>query len=208
MSNRKLSDGEAKAVLRQWPERTKLWPPPDGRGFWIRGQPRSGERPGPRLTSPGAKLFATQPDGLWVHFSGSAFCDVVAVEVCGTIQNLNDKRSRYVPSTHSLVLNCSREWLVEEITVQKGGKRARWMACASIDDEPVVNLSLPVRHLRVLYGIPNALYDKWCGEHVPTGYEYFAPHSSLSTYNSPAMQNFLRQMSRASQFRTMIRPQG
>jgi hypothetical protein len=60
----------------------------------------------------------------------------------------------------------------------------------------------------VLYGIPNALYNKWCREHVPTGYEYFSPHSSLSTYNSPAMQQFLRQMSRASQFRTRITSKG
>jgi hypothetical protein len=49
------------------------------------------------------------------------------------------------------------------------------------------------------------LYDKWCREHSPTGYEYFAPHSSLATYGSPPMQKFLRQMSSASQFRTVVK---
>jgi hypothetical protein len=141
---------------------------------------------------------------LWVHFNNARSCDVVAVEVCGTIQNLNDKRSRYIPASHSLLLSCGVAWLKEEITVQKAGKRPRWRACASFDREPTSDLQVPVRHLRVLYGIPNALYGKWCREHTPTGYEFFAQHSSLATYNSPPMQTFLRQMSSASQFRTKV----
>ncbi len=205
MSSEKLSDGDAKKLLLKWPTRTKLWPPPGGRGYWIRGQPSDGGKPGPRLSSPGAKLFTTQPDGLWIHFNSGISCDVVAVEVCGTIQNLNDKRSRYIPASHSLVLACSVAWLKEEITVQKGGARARWKACASFDTEPAEDLQVPVRHLRVLYGIPNGLYNKWCAEHTPTGYEFFSPHSSLATYSSQAMQAFLRQMSSAAQFRTRVK---
>lgn len=206
MSNEKLSDKEAKDLLLKWPTRTKLWPPPEGRGFWIRGQPKEGERPGPRLSSPGANLFMTQPDGLWVHFKGTACCDVVAIEVCGTIQNLNDKRSRYIPASHSLVLTCTSAWLKEEIAVQRAGRRPRWEASASFGDEPSGDLSIPVRHLRVLYGIPNALYQKWCRGHTPTGYEFFSPHSSLGTYNSQPMQAFLRKMSSASQFRVRVKP--
>lgn len=205
MSKDKLSDREGKDLLRKWPTRTKLWPPPGGRGFWIRGQPKDQKQPGPRLSSPGAELFTTQPDGLWVHFKNERSCDVVAVEVCNTIPNLNDKRSRYIPASHSLVLSCSAAWLKESITVQSAGKRPRWQACASFDEEPTVDLQIPVRHLRVLYGIPNALYNKWCREHTPTGYEFFAQHSSLATYNSPPMQRFLRQMSSASQFRTQVK---
>ena len=75
----------------------------------------------------------------------------------------------------------------------------------SFDTKPAEDLSVPIRHLRVMYGIPNALYHKWCREHTPTGYEFFAPHSSLHTYNSPAMQQFLRQMSSANQFRVVVR---
>ena len=105
MAKRKLSDAEAKAILlKKWPTRTKHWPPLGGRGYWLRGQPREGKMAGPKLASPGMKLFATQPDGLWIHFQGVASCDVVVIEVCGTAQNLNDKRSRYFPSTHSFCL--------------------------------------------------------------------------------------------------------
>lgn len=206
MSREKLSDAEAKKVLLKWPTRTKLWPPPGGRGFWIQGQPKSGQSPGPRISSPGAELFNTQPDGLWVHFESQSSCDVVAVEVCGTVQNLNDKRSRYIPASHSLVLKCSFAWLTETISVQHGGQRPRWKAAASLDTKPSADLSVPIRHLRVLYGIPNTLYDKWCRQHTPTGYEFFSPHSSLHTYNSPAMQDFLRQMSSATQFRVRVKP--
>lgn len=205
MSKQKLTDREAKKLLLQWPTRTRLWPPPGGVGFWVRGQPKDGKHPGPRLLSPGAKLFGTQPDGLWVHFNSGRSCDVVAVEVCGTIQNLNDKRSRYIPASHSLILWSSASWFSEAISVQRAGKCPRWKACGSFADEPDSDLEIPVRHLRVLYGIPNVLYDKWCREHSPTGYEFFAPHSSLATYNSRPMQSFLRRMSSASQFRTIVK---
>lgn len=154
---------------------------------------------------PGAKLFTTQPDGLWVYINDPSSCDVVAVEVCGTIQNLNDKRSRYIPASHSLVLWCGLRWLEEKISVQRGGKRPRWKAAGSFSGKPTAELNLPVRHLRVLYGIPNSLYHKWCREHTPTGYEFFCPHSSLQTYNSRPMQNFLRQMSSAAQFRVRVK---
>lgn len=205
MNKGKLSDAEAKTVLLTWPNRTKLWPPPTGRGFWIRGQPKQGLQAGPRLSSPGAKLFSTQPDGLWVHINDPASCDVVAVEVCGTIQNLNDKRSRYIPASHSLILICGLDWLEEKITVQKGGKWPRWKAAGTFASKPSEDLRLPIRHLRVLYGIPNTLYDRWCRDHTPTGYEFFCPHSSLLTYNSRPMQTFLRQMSSAAQFRVRVK---
>jgi hypothetical protein len=85
-------------------------------------------------------LFTTQPDGLGAHFNEGKSCDVVAVEVCGTIQNLNDKRSRYIPASHSLILSCSAAWFTEEITVQNAGKRPRWKACASFGAQPSEDL--------------------------------------------------------------------
>jgi hypothetical protein len=201
MAKKKLKDAEAKKILLKWPTRTKsVWPPPGGTGFWMRGYPSNGTSGGPRLASPGAKLFTTQPDGLWVHFAGWESCDVVAVEVCGTIQNLNDKRSRYIPASHSLVFQASAKWFGEEITVQKSGKRPRWEAAVSLAKNPESGLRLPIRHLRVLYSLPNDLYHSWCSNHTPTGYEFFCPHSSLDSYNSGKMQKFLRQMSVASQF--------
>lgn len=201
MAKPRLSDAEAKRILLKWPKRTsKLWPPPGGKGFWLQAQPKSGDAAGPRLSSPGATLFSTQPDGLWVHFNGNRSCDLVTVEVCGTVQNLNDKRSRYIPSSHSIVLNCGLAWLTEETRIQGGGQRPRWEAAKTFDSRPNESLSVPVRHLRILYSLPNDIYKEWCPVHIPTGYEFFCPHSSLDSYNSQTMQTFLRQMSIASQF--------
>lgn len=205
MAATRLSDGDAKAILLKWPRRTNsVWPAPGGSGFWIRGQPSHGGIAGPRIQSPGAKLFSTQPDALWVHFADDAYCDLVVVEVCGSAQNLNDKRSRYIPASHSLLLKCSEAWLREEIPIQGRGKRARWKAAASISHVPKSDMSLPIRHLRVLYALPNNVYHKWCAQHVPTGQEYFCPHSSLDSYNSAKMQTFLGQMSIARQL--YVRP--
>jgi hypothetical protein len=204
MNRKKLTDGEAKQVLLSWPTRTTLWPPPLGRGHWLRGQPRDLDESGPRISSPGATLFTTQPDALWAHFNATISCDIVAVEVCGTIQNLNDKRSRYIPATHSLVLSCSDGWFHEAISIQKGGPLPRWKAAGTFPKKPVGNPAVPIRHLRVLYAIPNALYHLWCHQHTPTGYEFFCPHSSLHTYNSQQMQEFLRRMSSAAQFRVKV----
>jgi hypothetical protein len=203
MAKKRLTDGEAKVILCRWPRRTKtLWPAPGGKGYWIRAQPKDGNEAGPRLFSPGADLFATQPDALWVHFNKIESCDIVSVEVCGTAQNLNDKRARYFPSSHSIVLECSRKWLEEEITIQHGGQIPRWKAARSFRTrlKKRDSVRIPVRHLRVLYALPNALYDSWCPNHTPTGYEFFCPHSSLDSYNSGRMRSFLRRMSIAAQF--------
>jgi hypothetical protein len=180
----------------------KLWSPPATNGYWIRGQPPNGNATGPRLSAPGATLFKTQPDGLWIFFQGRSSCDVVAIEVCGTIQNLNDKRSRYMPASHSLVVHCEADWLVEKIRVQNGGKVERWQASGKFNKAPKKAIKVPVRHLRVLYCLPNKIYQKWRKEHVPTGYEFYCPHSSLNSFNSQKMQSFLRQMSIESQFYT------
>ena len=200
MAADKLSDAEAKQILLKWPTRTNIWPAPGGTGYWLQAQPKSGNIPGPRISSPGATQFRTQPDALWAFFHPFSSCDLVAVEVCGTIQNLNDKRSRYIPSSHSLVLSVSASWLNQTIPIQGGGQRTRWESTGTLTVAPVADLVLPVRHLRVLYALPNTLYHVWCSEHTSTGYEFFSPHSSLSSYNSQPFQEFLKRMSIATQF--------
>ena len=204
-TNHRLSDAEAKAVLLSWPTTTtKLWPPPDGEGTWVRAQPKDGRAAGPRVFAPGSELFSTQPDGLWVHFNGVASCDIVAIEVCGSVQNLNDKRSRYMPSTHSLVLRMNRKW-VDEIVPGGQGRRqvSRRKLAATLPELSTKSVDVPIRVLRVLYALKNTDYKAWVPQHVPTGYEYFIPHSSLSTYSRPETQEFLKGMSVASQFHTL-----
>jgi hypothetical protein len=201
MAKNNLKDSEAKAVLRGWPQRTKsLWPTNRYGGYWLRALPKDGTSACPHLQSPGAKLFKTQPDGLFLFISEGAFADAVSVEVCGTIPNLNDKRSRDMPSSHSVVVSCPQQWLREEIKVQKGGLVKKWKACNSISNHPQGDLTIPIRYLRVLYAIPNAKFEEWCRNHTPTGFEYFCKHSSLDSFKSQTMQGFLRQMSIHSHF--------
>ena len=199
MSETKLTDREAKVTLLEWPTRTKrLWPSPSRTGFWLRAQPREGRAVGPRLKSPGASLFTTQPDGMWIFLWGLKYADVVSVEVCEKVQNLNDKRSRYVPASHSLVLEVPLQWLREEIGLQRGGRQPRWLACRMIGEKPTEDLDLPVRCLRVLFAIPNSIYPDWVSNNVPTGWEYYCRHSALRSYNSQKMQDFLRQLAPTS----------
>lgn len=197
----KLSDKAAKAILLGWPAwSNKLWLPPQGTGNWLRAQPNATRRASnPTIASPGAKLFTTQPDALWLYFGGDEFCDAVAVEVCGTVQNLNDKRSRYIPSSHSLMVNIGKNWFAQQIAYKNGNKE-RWELTSVFTAAPGSDLCLPIRHLRILYSLPNAVYTSWASNHTPTGFEYYCPHSALDSYKSQKMQKFLRQMSISSQF--------
>jgi hypothetical protein len=154
------------------------------------------------LHAPGANLFHTQPDGLWLYFAEGLYADAICVEVCNSVQNLNDKRSRYIPSSHSLMVTASVAWLTQLMTIQSAGRMARWEASRTFAQVPQADVTLPVRHLRVLYSLKKPDYDKWRANHIPAGYEYFCRHSSLATINSPTMKLFLRQMSVAAQFLT------
>lgn len=201
MANPRLTDSQAKDILRHWPRRTKrLWPTKDGTGYWLRALPTEHSAPCSTIRSPGVEQYTTQPDGLYLYLYKNEYADAVAIESCGTIQNLNDKRSRYMPATHSIVVVCPLAWLNGQISVQRGGMSSRWKASNSILVQPQADLTFPVRHLRVLYALPNARFEEWTPHHVPTGYEYFCKHSSLDTYNSAAMQQFLKQMSLYSHF--------
>ena len=168
----------------------------------MRAQPVDGASRGPRIHSPGARLFTTQPDGLWVYLWEQQFCDAVAIEVCGSVQNLNDKRSRYIPSSHSLVVSFTKAWLKEPIAVQSGGRKPRHQALCTFGALPDADIQVPIRHLRVMYALPNSVYHSWCSNHTPTGYEFFCQHSSLNSFNGQKMQAFLAQMSIARQFYT------
>jgi hypothetical protein len=206
MTKDRLSDAEAKRILCKWPSRTRrLWKPPGGKGFWLAALPKVGNTTCPTIKSPGAEAFKTQPDGLWVYISpeNSIFADVVSIEVCGTAQNVNDKRSRYMPASHSLLLSCPLKWLLEETKVPNRGKKPRWEAALTFGKEPKEDLSLPIRNLRVLYALPTKIYVTWRKNHTPAGYEFYCKHSSLDSYNSQTMQEFLHRMALEAHYRTL-----
>ena len=206
MANPTLRDREAKDILLRWPDRTKkIWSTPANRGYWLRAQPkRHGSRePTPTVHVPGASLFKTQPDGMWLYLDRLCFADAVCVEVCRTAQNLNDKRSRYSAAVRSLVVTCPQDWLLAEVPATTG-RLPRWQAARTELRSPTEDLTAPIRYLRVLYALPNDLYKTWTENNVPGGQEYFCRHSSLDSYNSQPMQEFLRRMSFASHFHTRI----
>lgn len=200
----KLSDADAKHILlTKWPAVTQMWPSDDGEGAWLRAQPVSGTS-GPRLSVPGARAFRTQPDGLWLYFNGDnreASVDAIVIEVCGSFQNLNDKRSRYMPATHSTVAWVPNAWIAE--CLGRTGGRISGQAISDSLPTPssIANeVCVPLRSLTVLYALPNDRYDTWFQHHIPSGHEYFMPHSALGSFSSPAIQEFLKRLTSWSHF--------
>jgi hypothetical protein len=68
----------------------------------------------PYLKLPGSNRLRTLPDGLWLHFSPDSvdpYVDLLCIEACSSLQNLLDKRSRFAPTTSSLMAYCPLDWL-------------------------------------------------------------------------------------------------
>jgi len=198
-----MDNGRGKEILENWSGRTRVWPVPNGVGFWIRLRP--GYRsPMPVLSAPGADLFTTQPDGLWAYLNvARGFADVVCIEVCGTPQNLNDKRSRYIPASHSIELRLPRSWLRQCVPVQNNEKGwPAWKACGTMDALPDANLRLLVRFLRVLYVVTPDHFAKWRTNHVPTGYEFYCDDDAfVNLWTNPKGRAFLKRLAWDVHFR-------
>jgi hypothetical protein len=192
LSDVTLSDADAKLILeKSWSERTEIW----GHPSWLRAQPNSESGiTAPRLEVAGSSAFKIHPDGLYVRLFDAGHCDIIVIEVCGSQQNLGDKRSRYAPSATSLTLACATRWMTGTVNVQKGGKRPRWQA-AGLTAEPTQPLRFSVRHLRVLYSLPKKLYVDWQSKVTCQPHEFFCPHSSLKSFKAQKFRRFLGAMS-------------
>jgi hypothetical protein len=201
-----LTDAQAKAKLRTWPTVTGIWTRSDDTTRWLRAQPPVAGVTGPRLEVPGAGAFLTQPDALWITFgirpsdtaAVATFADCVVVESCGTTQNFSDKRSRYAPRTTSLVVKLPVAWLDATVTVQSGAVRQRREVLRG-QLPPTEDVSLPLRHLRVLYALPNdngppSLYERVTKAMALDGHEYVCPQIVLGSYTGQPMQKFLKRM--------------
>lgn len=192
-------DTRAKQALKDWPSAsTKLWSSSCGNGPWLRAQPVDGAATGPRLFSPGSRLFKTQPDGLWIFLVLPHFADCVAIEACSSSQNFADKRSRYMPSNSSTMVECPGRWLNGRI--RDGSKKERWKLIEDLTGPAGNDLVLPIRYLRVLYFLENDLYARWRSHGNPAAHEFVASYSSIKSYTSQKMQDFLRRMSLEQQF--------
>jgi hypothetical protein len=200
-------DSIVKDRLRKWPQ----CPPgltPRGRSqdSWLRGRPadQQGTMAHPFLKLPGSTRLRTLPDGLWLKFGGTPvepFVDIFAIEACGTLQNLLDKRSRFAPSTQSLLAVCPVPWLLAPVA--ENDTTPRWMATGLLRRPPVMDFVLPVRDVRVMYGLKRRHYQGFATSQVPHPHEYFVPMDALTAEDSdkdPALQAFMSRACAASNF--------
>jgi hypothetical protein len=200
-------DALVRARLRAWPQR----PPGLGsngseHGTWLRGRPADEYNHNPFLKLPGSDNFRTLPDGLWLNFGGSPaepFVDILAVEACGSLPNLLDKRSRFAPSTHSLMAVCPVPWLLAP--VMEDDPTPRWQAIGMIRQVPLLPFIVPVRDIRVLYGLKQRHYLGFASSQVPHPHEYFVPMESLTAAEGdkdPALVALLARASVTANFLT------
>ena len=195
-----------KERLKRWPQRPPgLHMPRRGRHVWLRGRPGDDAAAcHPFLKVPGSTRLRTLPDGLWLNFGGTVedfFVDIFAIEACGTLQNLLDKRSRFAPSTHSLLAVCPVPWLLAPAL--EGDPTPRWQAIGLLLRAPTLPQVFPVRFHRVLYGLKQKHYDGFARHQLPHGHELFAPMDALTAEDSdknPELQALLQRGSPVSNF--------
>jgi len=201
-------DSQVRARLGTWPQR----PPgsvasPKQPGTWMRGRPDPSAVLQPFLKYPGATRMRTLPDGLWLHFGtdpAEPYCDILCIEACCSLTNLLDKRSRFAPSTSSLLAVCPLPWLLAP--AQVGDPLPRWRMIGLIPSEPYRHLSLPVRDIRVLYGLKTRHYEGFAAHAVPHPHEYFCPMEALTDVHgaeNPAMRALIERASATSSFMTL-----
>jgi hypothetical protein len=147
------------------------------------------------------------PDGLWLNFAGTElepFVDIFAIEACGTYCNLLDKRSRFAPSTHSLLAFCPTQWLLAP--VMPNDPTPRWEATGVLRQPPSVPLILPVRDVRVLYALKAVHYDGFAQTQIPHPHEYFMPMEALVAldgHEDPALRDLVSRASATANFLTL-----
>lgn len=127
--------------------------------------------------------------------------DIFAIEACGSLQNLLDKRSRFAPSTHSLLAVCPVPWLLSPVLPDD--PMPRWKATGVLLHPPVTALVLPVRDVRVMYGLKQRHYQGFARNQVPHPHEYFVPMDTLTAEDSdknPELQALVARASATANF--------
>lgn len=200
-------DAFVRDKMRGWPQIPPGLEMADARqqGLWLKARPGPPhDHDEPALKIPGAARMRTLPDGLWLWFGGSAadpYVDLFAIEVCGTMQNLLDKRSRYAPSLHSLLVACPAPWL--NLTVAEYDNAPRWKLTGLLERKPEQPLILPVRDMRVLYALKPKQFQEFAEHHIAHAHELFAPVDILideSGWRDPALRSFLARAARRANF--------
>jgi hypothetical protein len=147
-------------------------------------------------------MFKNQPDGLWILLTPT-HADAIAIEACGSRQNFEQRRSKYMPDTCARTLGCSVEWLAGSVGYKRGN-RQRWRLAGDLEVAPTAELELPVRHIRVLFAFPDHEYQKWSRSIVPAGHEYYCRYRSVRSITSKRFRTFLRQLAVRAQYYTKV----
>lgn len=199
MVGNKALDMLVKQRLQRWPQRPPGAAVEASRGTWLRARPSVELFAHPYLKVPGTNRMRTVPDGLWLNFGtdpGDPYADILCIEACSSFQNLLDKRSRFAPSTTSLIACCPLPWLLAPF--QPGDPTPRWRVIRLIRTEPTGPLNVPVRDVRVLYGLKSQQYDGFARSQVPQGHEYFCPMDVLTAEEGHENPHLRSLISRAS----------
>jgi hypothetical protein len=126
---------------------------------------------------------------------------------CGTLSNLLDKRSRFAPSTHSLMAVCPVPWRLAP--VMPDDPLQRWQATGLLRHAPTLPLLLPVRDLRVMYGLKARHYQRFANSQIPHAHEYFVPMEELTKKDSaqdPDLQTLVFRASASANFFPAAQP--
>ena len=205
MSERFSLDNLVRTRLKRWPQRPPGLAPRPGQNAWLRCRPpEDTHKVHPFLKLPGSNNWRTLPDGLWLNFGGAPedpFVDIFAIEACSTSQNLLDKRSRFAPSTHSMLAFCPVPWLLAPVT--EGDPTPRWRATGIFRDQPTQPATLPVREMRVLYGLKSRDYAGFIRTQMAHAHEFFMPLETLTEENSdqnPALRALVKRTSITANF--------
>ncbi len=198
-------DNLVRARLKRWPQRPPGLKARRGQNAWLRCRPPEGtHKVHPFLKLPGSNHWRTLPDGLWLNFGGTPedpYVDIFAVEACSTSQNLLDKRSRFAPSTHSMLAHCPVPWLLAPVTATDS--TPRWRITGIFREQPTHPATLPVREMRVLYGLTNRDYDGFVRSQLAHAHEFFMPLDKLTEENSdqnPALRALVKRTSITANF--------
>ncbi len=117
------------------------------------------------------------------------------------MQNLLDKRSRFAPSTSSLLAFCSVPWL--RAPAQPDARVPRWRLIRMLHREPAAPLVLPVRDARVVFGLKRRHYEGFMQSQVAQAHEFFCPMDALTAeggHEDPDMRALIARASAAANF--------
>jgi hypothetical protein len=199
-------DRRVRDCLDRWPQRPPgIEPSLKQPGTWLKARPDSAcTVHQPYLKLPGSKQLKTLPDGLYLHFSprpDEPYVDILCIEACSTYQNLLDKRSRFAPSTGSLLAVCPVDWLMQPIRV--GSSIPRWRLIRTINHEPRAPLILPVRDARVLFALRPAQYKGFVSSQTAHAHEFYCPMDALMEEGgdqNPALRALMARAAAAANF--------